>query len=188
MKRSLALALCLLSTSACAWETPPDPTVHQPRWARRAFSEDHAPIARKRPRHHHRHVPPRVIVEHEHHHATRVMGLEMRGHQAVRRDPLSNVVCFSTVESLSVEANTEDGAWKDAQRNWENAVRWKYGERFMAISNATELMRRCSRSSGNQSLIGRALEAVADAHKWRCEIAAKPCMAPADLHPPTKGE
>jgi hypothetical protein len=186
--KHFVIALCLISTAACAGDSPLDPTVHQPAWARRAFSEDHAPQVRRRPQHRHHPIPraqSRIIVE-DHH--TRVMGLEMRGHPSIRRDPLSNVTCFSSVESLSVEANTEDGAWKDAQRNWENAVRWKYGERFMAISHASEIMRRCSRSSGNQSLLGRALEAVADAHKWRCEIAAKPCMAPASHNPAIKGD
>lgn len=124
---------------------------------------------------------------------TRVMGYVSTGPQQVQRDLLSNVECFPTLESISVEANTEDGAWKDAQRNWENAVRWKYGERFLAITNARDIVKQCSRSSGNQSVAGRITETVAnavgaDGYKHRCQIRARPCMAPIEIAPETKGK
>jgi hypothetical protein len=124
---------------------------------------------------------------------TRVFGYISTGPQQVQRDLLSNVECFPPVESISVEANTEDGAWKDGQRNWENSVRWKYGERFMAISNARDVVKQCSRSSGNQSVAGRITETVAsavgaDGYKHRCQIRARPCMAPIEIAPETKGK
>ena len=123
---------------------------------------------------------------------TRVFGYVSTGPQQVQRDLLSNVECFPTLESISVEANTEDGAWKDAQRNWENAVRWKYGERFLAITNARDIVKQCSRSSGNQSVAGRIAENVAaavgaDGYKHRCQIRARPCMAPIEIGAETKG-
>lgn len=124
---------------------------------------------------------------------TRVYGYVSTGPQQVQRDLLSNVECFPPVESISVEANTEDGAWKDGQRNWENSVRWKYGERFMSIANARDVVKQCSRSSGNQSVAGRIAENVAaavgaDGYKHRCQIRARPCMAPIEIAPETKGK
>ena len=122
---------------------------------------------------------------------TRVYGYVSTGPQQVQRDLLSNVECFPPFESISVEANTEDGAWKDAQRNWENAVRWKYGERFMSVANARDVVKQCSRSSGNQSVAGRIAENVAtamgqDGYKHRCQIRARACMAPIEISPETK--
>lgn len=195
MKTALTTAALVLAL--CGTVRASDLDLHHDRhWASKAMSEDHTHSKgqlrhrpyRSRPLIRPTEVFREVAPNHHHHAEPRVYGVEIRGHQAVRRDVLSNVACFSSIESLSVEANTEDGAWKDAQRNWENAVRWKYGERFMGITNAADVVKRCSRSSGNQSMIGRALEAVADAHKWRCEISAKPCMAPADHAPAVKGE
>jgi hypothetical protein len=115
----------------------------------------------------------------------------------VRRDATGDVQCWPHVEAWSVEANTEEGAWRDAQRNWENQVRAMYGERFMDIAHAKEGgERQCWVSSGNQSVVGRVAETVGrvvggdsvDGRKHRCRVMLRPCQAPKDLNPQTKAD
>lgn len=177
------------------------------RWINRTLHKQaHEQHRREEPRRHYRPVsePRRYYdrnnkpIEHAGHGhppgESRVYGfIHRQGDQRIERDVLSNVICMPAIESLSVEANTEEGAWKDAQRNWENKVRWRYGERFLSILNAQAIMKRCSRSSGNQSVAGRIAENVgnafgADGFKHRCEIIAQPCMAPIEIDPNVKGE
>jgi hypothetical protein len=139
----------------------------------------------------HYELPAPVHVEPPSHH--RALNVITSGHQKLQRDVLSNVVCMPPIEAVSTEANTEEGAYKDAMRVWENLVRWKMGERFMSISNAAEITRQCSRSSGNQSIVGRAVEAMAsavgqDGFKHRCQIIASPCMAPIQANPVVKND
>ena len=151
------------------------------RWREHYDRTRYVYVPRRRHRHHHEHDGPRVY------------GYSARAAVGIQRDSLAGVQCFPVIESISVEANTEDGAWKDAQRNWENAVRWKYGERFMAVGNARDVVKQCSRSSGNQSVAGRITETVAnavgaDGYKHRCQITAKPCMAPIERYPEVKSD
>ena len=118
-----------------------------------------------------------------------------------RRDATGAVQCWPHIEAYSVEANTEDGAWKDAQRNWENQTRAMVGERWMDVSNALDIERQCWVSSGNQSVAGRVSETIGnavqrvtgneggvDGRKHRCRIMAKPCQAPRDYNPTTKAD
>ncbi len=203
MRIALTLALLLLSTAAHATDY---------HWADRVFSESderdptkrHVRIGgdRHRYRQTHRHHRPHVHA----HPATRVYSYEQRiyesgaiqgvrtqDRQRLYRDATSNVVCFPAMEALSVEANTEDGAWRDAQRNFENSARWRYGEKFMAISNARSVVKQCSRSSGNQSVTGKLMERVAESvgaegFKHRCSIIAEPCAAPVSYDADVKGE
>jgi hypothetical protein len=193
MKRLALAALMLLPGSAWAQD-------YDTKWIgetiRRSLHDSDKPRVYRTPREHYRAPEPRR--EHQHrepeiHPGARVHGIITHAKQRVQIDVLSNVICMPAIESLSVEANTEDGAWRDAQRNWENLVRWKMGERFMAIGNAVDVVKRCSRSSGNQSVAGRIAENVAtamgqDGYKHRCEISARPCMAKQEQGADVKGD
>ena len=133
----------------------------------------------------------------DHHHGTRVYGVAIR-----RLDATGATECYPNVEAYSVEANTEDGAWRDAQRNWENIVRAMYGERFMDIAHAKiGGERQCWLSSGNQSVAGKMMERVGgavqtitgndggvDGRKHRCRVLLSPCQAPKEINPDTKGD
>jgi hypothetical protein len=125
--------------------------------------------------------------------APSISGIETRGTQRIERDVLSNVSCLPALSAISPEYVSEDAAWRNAQLAWENLVRWRYGERVAAIANAAEVVKRCSRSSFPQSVVGRAIERVTesvgvDGFKTRCEVSARPCMAPAEVHPTRKGD
>jgi hypothetical protein len=188
-------------------------------WATSAFQEQHGPRVKGTPRYRPggdrpyrpRYYRPRTMhtddirpevrgdsyysdPRHDHRHR------EKPG--TTRRDGTGDVQCWPHVEAWSVEANTEDGAWKDAQRNWENVVRAMYGERFMDIGNAKDGgEKQCFISSGNQSVAGRAMERLGDAvqrvtgneqgvdgRKHRCRVMLRPCMAPKDYNPGTKAD
>jgi hypothetical protein len=194
------------------WQLSPD---RGRGWATSAFQEQHGPAVKGQPRyrpaghkHKHKNKPrhrPRVA-------SNRVVvpkppevrswveyGPGRHDHRAgsVRRDATGEVQCWPHVEAWSVEANTEEGAWRDAQRNWENQVRAMYGERFMDIGNAKEGgERQCWTSSGNQSVAGRVAETVGravgaetvDGRKHRCRIMLRPCQAPKEFNPATKAD
>lgn len=175
--------------SSRAHKVSPSHRVSPPRHARPAPRRTSRPAPRR---------PVRKQAPRRHYYAApepqyQIGGIITSGRQTIQRDVLSNVVCLPALQSLSVEANTLDGAWRDAQRNWENLVRWTYGERLMSIANARNVIKRCSRSSGNQSMVGRAVENIAsvaggEGYKHRCEIIAEPCMAPAIEDAITKGD
>jgi hypothetical protein len=187
-------------------------------WASSAFQEQHGPRVKGTPRYRpggdrHRHYRPRVVItdevirpDHGHGHGHRHYYADPRHDRhrdkpgTTRRDGTGDVQCWPHVEAWSVEANSEDGAWKDAQRNWENQVRAMYGERFMDIGNAKDGgERQCFISSGNQSVAGRVAETVGgvanrvmgtdvDGRKHRCRVMLRPCMAPKDYNPQTKAD
>lgn len=128
--------------------------------------------------------------------ASRVYGMTIR-----RLDTTGSVTCYPQVEAYSVEANTENGAWSDAQRNWENQVRAMVGERWMEVANSRDVTKQCWASSGNQSVAGRVSEKIGgivqsvtgndggvDGRKHRCRILARPCQAPIETGPMVKGE
>lgn len=187
-------------------------------WATSAFREDHTRPRgtgqRYRPggdrpyRHYRR---PRTM------HTDEVIRPEVRGYSyysdprhdhrhrekpgTTRRDATGDVQCWPHVEAYSVEANTEEGAWKDAQRNFENQTRAMYGEKWMSVENALAIEKQCWASSGNQSVAGRVAETVGgavqrmtgneqgvDGRKHRCRIMAKPCQAPKEFDPATKAD
>jgi hypothetical protein len=183
-------------------------------WASSAFQEQHGPRVKGTPRYrpggdrpYRRYYRPRTMVTDE------VIRPEVRGYQyyagprhdrhnhrpgTTRRDATGDVHCWPHVEAYSTEANSEDGAWKDAQRNWENTVRAMYGERFLEIGNAKAIEKQCFVSSGNQSVAGRITETVgrvvgssdggADGRKHRCRVIARPCQAPKEFDPTTKAD
>jgi hypothetical protein len=189
-------------------------------WASSAFQEQHGPRVKGTPRYRpggdrpYRHYRrPRTIITDE------VIRPEVRGYQyyadprhehhrhkhhrsgTTRRDATGDVHCWPHVEAYSTEANSDDGAWKDAQRNWENQTRAMYGERWLNVENAKDIERQCWVSSGNQSVAGRVSETVGnmvqratgndgglDGRKHRCRIMARPCQAPKDYDPATKAD
>jgi hypothetical protein len=185
-------------------------------WASSAFQEQHGPRVKGTPRYRpggDRPYRPRYYRPRTMH--TDDIRPEVRGYSyysdpshdhrrekpgTTRRDATGDVQCWPFVEAFSVEANTEEGAWKDAQRNWENATRAMYGERFMEIGNAKEGgEKQCWVSSGNQSVAGRVAETVGgvanrvmgtdvDGRKHRCRVMLRPCMAPKDYNPGTKAD
>jgi hypothetical protein len=184
-------------------------------WATSAFQEQHGPRVKGTPRYRpggdrpyrrHYHRPHTVITD-------EVIRPEVRGYQyyadprhdrqnhrpgTTRRDATGDVHCWPHVEAYSTEANSEDGAWKDAQRNWEAQVRAMYGERFLEIGNAKAIEKQCFVSSGNQSVAGRITETVGrvvgssdggvDGRKHRCRVIARPCQAPKEFDPTTKAD
>lgn len=195
----ITASLCLIAISGPAWAQSYDP---ENKWIGRSIRQQlHAD---------HDHTPsrPRVRVEYRdrwhrepkrehssHHPETRVYGVAIR-----RYDATGSVGCYPPVEAYSVEANTEDGAWTDAQRNWENQTRAMVGERWMEVRNARDIEKQCWASSGNQSVAGRVSEKVGaalqtitgneggiDGRKHRCRISARPCQAPKEIDPTTKG-
>jgi hypothetical protein len=159
---------------------------------RRHYYAPPPPRRERYDRHDWRHQESR---RHDHHHGTRVYGMAIR-----RLDATGATECYPGVEAWSVEANTEDGAWIDAQRNWENQVRAMYGERFMDIKHAkVGGERQCWVSSGNQSVAGKMMERVGgamqtitgnegglDGRKHRCRVLLNPCQAPRHMSPEIK--
>jgi hypothetical protein len=169
-------------------------------WATSAFQEQHGPRVKEAPRYR-PHGPDRqyrprpqkprpVVVQ-----APQVDSWVRETRPGTtRRDATGDVHCWPHVEAWSVEANTEDGAWRDAQRNWEAQTRAMVGERWMEVANAKDIEKQCWVSSGNQSVAGRVAENVArvvgsetvDGRKHRCRIMARPCQAPKEYDPATK--
>ena len=144
-------------------------------WADRAFREDHTRVRGTKPyRPARRHIERRVTPQ--------VYGYVHAPEPRIRvqRDELSNVSCFPMLEGLSGEHHSEEAAYTDAVRDWRARTRFKYGERFSILANATGLARQCVQSSVNQTITGRVAEAVGGSagQLHRCEIRAWPCMAP----------
>lgn len=93
------------------------------------------------------------------------------------------------VRERGEERNTINGAKIDAVRRWQASVRADFGERFMDISSAKNIVYDCHRSSSNESFAGKAAEFIGrqvekltgdeeDAYKKRCVVVATPCREP----------
>ena len=93
------------------------------------------------------------------------------------------------VRERGEERNTINGAKIDAVRRWQASVRADFGERFMDISSAKNIVYDCHRSSANESFAGKAAEFIGrqiekftgdeeDAYKKRCVVVATPCREP----------
>jgi hypothetical protein len=158
-------------------------------WAEKALSDDRSDVPGRRyqsyrsPRRHVQRGPEITYRNLDIGNGPRVAG--WIGQASIRRDMLSGVGCFPVVEDHSAEHGSEEAAWTDAVRTWRAQVRWKYGERFADDTNAINVVRQCSRSSVNETLVGRVAEGVAKAigsetggTLTRCQISAEPCMAP----------
>jgi hypothetical protein len=77
--------------------------------------------------------------------------------------------CLERIHVVGSQWATDAGAEDSAKKAFMEEVRWRHGESFMAIENAKDYEKRCSRSSVgevlNQTLV-------------RCEISARPCRPP----------
>jgi hypothetical protein len=93
------------------------------------------------------------------------------------------------VRERGEERNTINGAKIDAVRRWQASVRADFGERFMDVSSAKNIVYDCHRSSSNESFAGKAAEFLGrqiekltgdeeDAYKKRCVVVATPCREP----------
>lgn len=85
--------------------------------------------------------------------------------------------CKPALARTGTEAFDEDNAKQRADLAWQEEVRFLWGERYMDVSNAQRVSYECSRSSTNESWIGKAGERIAGdaAVKKRCRINALPC-------------
>lgn len=193
--KTLAIAVASALTLAdCAVAEPYDTDM---KWIRQTLRQQHQEERSAAVDHYRRHRPHyRAPVVHREHHTYRpqVYGMVMRRADTMVRDATGHVECFPALEARSHERQSADGAWDDAQRSWENTVRWKYGERYMAIANASAIEKRCNVSTVSESIAGKIVEAAREAvgadssgRRWRCEVRAAPCVAPAEITPATRG-
>jgi hypothetical protein len=85
--------------------------------------------------------------------------------------------CKPPLSRAGTEAFDEDNAKQRADLAWQEEVRFLWGERYMDVSHARRVAYECSRSSTNESWIGKAGERIAGdaAVKKRCRITAQPC-------------
>jgi hypothetical protein len=104
--------------------------------------------------------PPRV----KRHKSTRVKAFVKR----VEEKDTSR--CLDVQRGVGTQWVTMDGAEDAARKDWMETVRYDFGEKFMSIDNAKDYEHRCSRSS-----VGSAAAQML----FRCEVRARPCLAPA---------
>lgn len=130
------LALAILA----AW-TPPAAAEHAPTYRSRYVERGYYP---ERRRHH--------VEYRRHKHAEPVYYSEPQCHRELTRE--------------GDQYASEDGAKDQAVKAWQQAARWKYGERFMSIENAVATRYECGRSSVG-SVVGQVF--------YRCSIEAVPC-------------
>ncbi|NJO22025.1 MAG: hypothetical protein HC868_02580 [Sphingomonadales bacterium] len=90
--------------------------------------------------------------------------------------------CKPPLARTGGEAFDEDNAKQRADLAWQEEVRFLWGERYMDVANAQRARYECSRSSTNESWIGKAGERIAGdaAVKKRCRITALPCRGERD--------
>lgn len=131
----------------------------------------------------------RAEPRHHHHHGYNA-GYYPRGNVYSSTYVDQGPLCLSApVRERGEEYNTVNGAKIDAVRRWQAAVRADYGERFMDIATAKNIVYDCHRSSTNESwqgkaaaFAGRVLEKITgdeeDAYKKRCVVVAVPCREP----------
>lgn len=85
--------------------------------------------------------------------------------------------CLASVRVVGPDAWTQRGAMIKAERLWRSTVKADHGERYMDLRLARGLSTSCSRSSTNESTVGKVGERVVGqlAVRDRCEITAVPC-------------
>lgn len=198
----------IISIAALAFiaAMPAAAQIHNPedRWIERSIRQQ-ARADRHEPRvYRPRHVEPKRRHEAQKRHtyrpapehdATRVYGIVTRRGETITRDATGHVECFPALEARSHERQSESAAWDDAQRSWQNTVRWKYGERHMNIQFASAVEKRCNISTVSESVAGKLVETARgivtgddNGRRWRCEVRANPCMAPTEINPVVKGD
>lgn len=101
----------------------------------------------------------------------------------------SGEACKAPIEMTGPERGNEDDAFRDAVHMWQAKTSWLIGERYLNFDNAVLLMRRCGRTSTNESFGAKWAERIAkraqgalgtkeDGVRHRCQIVARPCIAP----------
>lgn len=87
--------------------------------------------------------------------------------------------CLALVKAVGDERQSVDKAKEAASRAWAGHVRFHYGEKFIDESNAINVRYTCSRSSVNDTVLGKIQESAGITHT-RCQIEARPCRAHAE--------
>jgi hypothetical protein len=156
-------------------------------WAERALSEDHSDIPGRRYRYA---KTRRHIVERRSSRPRAYQTVENRGYgprvysyEARSGTQSSGQLCLGEVTGIGQAMIDVRSALESAKLDWNQRVRYAYGERFMNIAVALDIRSRCSRAETNESVIGRQYEkwveaftdGKADPFRKRCEIIAAPC-------------
>lgn len=109
---------------------------------------------------------------------------QVKGWSAVKPKPrltgdVDPQVCVATVSTGGDEARTEDDARLQAVQHWLKLVRWDYGEKYLSIERAKDVLIACSRSDFPKTggKVGAVLDATGAVTHYRCKITGKPCAA-----------
>ncbi|MBX9590631.1 MAG: hypothetical protein K2X43_15090 [Hyphomonadaceae bacterium] len=104
---------------------------------------------------------------------------EVRGfvHRAPEHDGRGE--CLALVKAVGDERQSVDKAKEAASRAWAGHVRFHYGEKYIDETNAINVRFTCSRSSVNDTVLGKLQESAGITHT-RCQIEARPCRAQAE--------
>ena len=106
---------------------------------------------------------------------------DWRDHE--RHDHNEGRYCLNLVKAIGDERQSVDKAKDAAARAWMGTVRFPNGEKWIEIDNARDVRFTCSRSSVNDTVLGKTQEAIGIVHS-RCEIQAIPCRAPLERERP----
>ena len=123
---------------------------------------------------------PQVYSYQRRHHHNRDRDRDRDDYDGDRFDRANE--CKPPLARTGGEAFDEDNAKQRADLAWQEEVRFLWGERYMDVSNAQRARYECSRSSTNESWIGKAGERIAGdaAVKKRCRLTALPCRGDRD--------
>ncbi len=89
--------------------------------------------------------------------------------------------CVSTVSVVGDQATTLNGAQAQAEKAWQQQVRFRNGELYSDARNASKITYRCVDSS-IRNFANRATEAIGiNTQLKRCSMSAQPCRAPSEL-------
>lgn len=89
--------------------------------------------------------------------------------------------CVSLVSVVGDQATTIKGAQAQAEKSWQQQVRFRNGELYSDARNASKITFRCVDSS-IRNFANRATEAIGiNSQLKRCSMSAKPCRAPSEL-------
>ncbi len=87
--------------------------------------------------------------------------------------------CLNIVKAVGDERQSIEKAKEAASRAWAGHVRFHYGEKYIDEGNAVGVRFTCSRSSVNDTVLGKIQESAGITHS-RCQIEARPCRAQAE--------
>jgi hypothetical protein len=106
---------------------------------------------------------------------------EVRGYlyRAPDFDSRENQGCLATVKAVGDERQSVEKAKEAASRAWAGHVRFHFGEKYIDETNAIGVRYTCSRSSVNDTVLGKIQESAGITHT-RCQIEARPCRAQAE--------